>query len=84
MSKQIAANVIFISQISEKSCTYGITTFWFSQCDFLLRRVFTSPKMRISGGPPVLPNKNQGMTAVSVKLDNPPRYFTEAGNISKE
>ena len=26
MSKQIAANVIFISHTSEKSCTYGITT----------------------------------------------------------
>ena len=53
MSKQTAANVIFISQISEKSCIYGITNFWFSQCDFPLMRVFTSPKMRISKGPPV-------------------------------
>ena len=50
MSKQTAANVIFISQISEKSCTYGITNFWFSLCDFPLMRVFTSPKMRISRG----------------------------------
>ena len=53
MSKQIAANVIFISHTSEKSCTYGITTFWFSICDFPLMRVLTSPKMRISRGPPV-------------------------------
>ena len=45
--------MIFISQISEKSCTYGITTFWFSICDFPLMRVLTSPKMRISRGPPV-------------------------------
>ena len=54
MSKQIAANVIFISHTSEKSCTYGITTLWFSLCDFPLMRVITSPKMCISRGPPVL------------------------------
>ena len=53
MSKQTAANVNFISHTSEKSCTYGITTFWFPLCDFPLMRFFTSPKMGISRGPPV-------------------------------
>ena len=47
MSKQTAANVNFISHISEKSCTWNYY--------FLIptMQVFTSPKMRISRGPPV-------------------------------
>ena len=44
MSKQTAANVIFVSHISEKSCSYRITTFWFS----ISKRVFPSPEMCIS------------------------------------
>ena len=56
MSKLTAENVIFISYI-RKIMQYKITTFWFSLCDFPLMRVFPSPKMRISRGPPVIKKK---------------------------
>ena len=56
MGKQTAANVIFISHISVKSCAYGITTILpFDSHYAIFHLVFTSPKMGISRGPPVHP-----------------------------
>ena len=43
----------FLSHTHLKIMHIWITTLWFSLCDFPLMRVFTSPKMRISRGPPV-------------------------------
>ena len=69
MSKQTATNVSFILHIRKKLCTYRITTFWFSLCDFPLMRVFPSPKMRKSRGPPVFINCQKNNTIWQMRID---------------